>query len=101
VYREHRQEIRRVLTEGDPARAIAAVLDDSAEVDPALLGFGLVDFLLSLRPGEKGVATLANQLRQKTASERAIQTVYGMDRNSLAVAWAGYAAKRYPAARRR
>ena len=63
--------------------------------------FGLIDFLTSQRQGDKGIAALAGQLRQKTPPDKAIQSVYGLDRKALLSAWANYAAKRYPVAKKR
>jgi hypothetical protein len=98
IYREYRQQIRETATEGDPT---AGLFDDKGGGDPAVLGFGLVDFLVTLRPGEKGLANLAAELRKKTAGDKAIQTVYSMDRKNLAVTWAQFAAKKYPVAKKR
>ncbi len=97
VYREYRQQVREAITDGgDP---LAPVVEDSTE--GAVLGFGLIDFLATQRQGEKGIAALGEKLRQKTAADKALQAVYGTDRKALAIAWAGFATKRYPAAKKR
>jgi hypothetical protein len=98
IYREYRQQIREAATDGDP---VAALFDDKAGGDPGVLGFGLVDFLVTLRLGEKGLANLAVELRKKTAGDKAIQAVYGIDRKALAGAWAKFAVKKYPVAKKR
>jgi hypothetical protein len=98
IYREYRQQVREAATEGDPT---AGLFDDKGAGDPAVLGFGLVDFLVTLRLGDKGLANLAAELRKKTAGDKAIQTVYGMDRKTLAGAWVQFAVKKYPAAKKR
>lgn len=98
IYREYRQQVREAATEGDP---VAALFDDKGSGDPASLGFGLVDFLVTQRQGEKGLSNLAAELRKKTAGDKAIQAVYGIDRKALAGAWGQFAIKRYPAAKKR
>ena len=98
IYREYRQQVREAATDGDP---VAALLDDKGSGDPGSLGFGLVDFLVTLRQGEKGLATLATELRKKTAGDKAVQAVYGMDRKTLATTWAQFAVKKYPVAKKR
>jgi hypothetical protein len=98
IYREYRQQVREAATEGDP---VAALFDDKGGGDPGVLGFGLVDFLVTLRQGEKGLDALATELRKKTAGDKAIQSVYGVDRKSLAGAWSQFAVKKYPVAKKR
>ena len=98
IYRECRQQVREAATDGDP---VAALFDDKGGGDPGVLGFGLVDFLVTLRQGEKGLASLAAELRKKTAGDKAVQTVYGFDKKTLAVNWAQFALKRYPAGKKR
>ncbi len=97
IYREYRSQVREVVTSGDDPLGPIVSGGGNAEV----LGFGLVEFLASQRQGDKGLAALAGQLRQKTAADKAIQSVYNVDRKALAVAWAGYASKRYPVAKKR
>ncbi len=98
LYREYRQQIREAVTEGDP---VAALLDEKGGGDPGVLGFGLIDYLASLKQSEKGLINLGNELRKKTAADKALQTVYGMDRRTLAINWVQFATKRYPAAKKR
>jgi hypothetical protein len=97
IYREYRQRVRDAANDVDLA---AAVFDEKGGPDPAVLGFGLVDFLVT-RNGDKGLATLATEMRKKVAADKAIQGIYGMDRKTLATAWAQFALKRYPAAKKR
>jgi hypothetical protein len=98
VYREYRQQVREIALDSDPA---AALFDEKGSGDPNVLGFGLVDYLVTLRSGEKGLANLALELRKKTAGDKAIQAVYGVDRRTLGANWAQFALKRYPAAKKR
>jgi hypothetical protein len=97
IYREYRSQVREVVTSGDDP--LGPIVSGGGNAD--VLGFGLVEFLASQRQGDKGLAALAGQLRQKTAADKAIQSVYNVDRKALAVAWAGYASKRYPVAKKR
>jgi len=99
VYRQYRSQVREALTDSNDA--VAQIVDGKAGGDPGVLGFGLIDFLATQPQRDKGIATLANQLRQKTPADKAIQSVYGMDRKNLAAAWAAYALKRYPVAKKR
>jgi mono/diheme cytochrome c family protein len=96
IYREYRSQVREVVT--DSSDPLAPVVADTG--DAAVLGYGLIDFLVSQRAGEKGIAALGEQLRQKTATDKALQAVYGIDRKNLGLAWAGYSTKRYPAKKR-
>jgi mono/diheme cytochrome c family protein len=96
IYRQYRQQIREAVVESGDAAGL--VLDEKG--DPDLLGFGLIDFLVSQRQGEKALAALATQLRQKAPADKAIQSVYGLDRAALASAWSAFAAKRYPVKKR-
>src|SRR5262245_33770478 len=73
IYREYRQSVRDLVADGDP---VAALFDAKWGGDPAVIGFGLVDFLVTLRTGEKGLANLAAELRKKTPGDKAIQNVY-------------------------
>jgi hypothetical protein len=98
IYREYRQSVRDLVADGDP---VAALFDAKGGGDPAVIGFGLVDFLITLRTGEKGLANLAAELRKKTPGDKAIQNVYGLDKKALAANWAQFALKKYPAAKKR
>jgi mono/diheme cytochrome c family protein len=97
LYREHRQQVREAVSAGDPA---AALFDEKGGGDPALLGFGLVEFLATLRGADKGLANLATELRKKTPGDKAIEAVYGLDKQTLSANWSQYALKRYPAKKR-
>jgi mono/diheme cytochrome c family protein len=98
AYRDERQDVREALVGGgDP---LAGVADGQGSANADVLGFGLVEFLMSQRQGEKGLAALATPMRQKTPADKAIQAVYGLDRKALLAAWATYATKRYPVAKR-
>ncbi len=97
IYREYRSQVREAVTSGEDP--LSSIVGDGG--GSPVMGFGLVEFLASQRQGDKGLAALAGQLRQKTAADKAIQAVYNIDRKALAVAWAGYASKRYPALKKR
>jgi hypothetical protein len=97
IYRRYRQALRDLVVDSDP---LAPLLDDQGAGDPELLGFGLVEFLASLK-GEKGVVSLARELQQKNPPAKAIEYVYGADRKSLTSAWVQFTMKRYPAAKKR
>jgi hypothetical protein len=98
IYREYRQQVRELIVDGDP---IAVLLNDKSGGDVGTTGFGLLDYLVTLRPGDRGLSNLAAELRKKVAPDKAIQSVYGIDKNTLASGWTQFALKRYPAARKR
>jgi mono/diheme cytochrome c family protein len=98
IYREYRQRVRDLVADADP---VAVLFDGKGGADPGVVGFGLVDFLVTLRTGDKGLANLAAELRKKTAGDKAIQTVYGLDKRTLAGNWTQFAMKKYPAAKKR
>jgi hypothetical protein len=98
IYRQYRSQIREALAE--PADAVAQIVEGKGGGDAGLLGFGLIDFLATQKQRDKGIATLGTQLRQKTPADKAIQTVYGMDRGALTTTWGMYAL-RYPVAKKR
>ena len=98
VYRQYRSQIREAMAE--PAEAVAQIVDGKGGGDAGLLGFGLIDYLATQKQRDKGIATLGAQLRQKTPADKAIQSVYGMDRGTLTNTWGMYAL-RYPVAKKR